>query len=43
MKVGECVERLAEGSVAMQEAKAEKDLLQDYQRQAQRDREQLQK
>ena len=39
----ECGGRLAEGSAAVQQAEIERKLLQDYQKQAQRDREQLQR
>ena len=39
----ECVGRLAEGSTAVQQAEVERDILQNYHRQAQRDREQLQR
>ena len=42
-RVRECVDRLAEGSVAMQQADVERQLLQEYQSQAQQDREQLQR
>ena len=42
-RVRECVGRLAEGSTAVQQAEVDRGLLQEYHRQAQRDREQLQK
>ena len=42
-RVRECAGRLAEGSTAVQQAEVERELLQDYHRQAQKDREQLQR
>ena len=39
----ECVGELAEGTASMQQAETERELLQDYKKQAQRDREQLQR
>jgi mitofilin len=42
-RVRECAGRLAEGSTAVQQAEVERKLLQDYHRQAQKDREQLQR
>jgi mitofilin len=43
VKMRECGGRLTEGSAAVQQAEIERKLLQDYQKQAQRDREQLQR
>lgn len=42
-KVRECMGRILEGSNAMQQAEVDRELLTDYHRQAQKDREKLQK
>ena len=43
MKGRECMRWLEEGAIAMRQVEDERELLQDYQRQAQKDREQLQR